>query len=153
MKFKMPCEWKLRTIEEVEARTLVEAERKVTSLMKPKTLKGAKIEPAIGVVDWKELQRMYPFPKPMDPMTGWKVLSTPDPYKGGQWEKSVYGCKVTVTGDPGPIEVGMGFTTYTWSVTKPGIDGDFTSKDSFHRIEEARDAGLKAAERWSKMSG
>ena len=65
--------------------------------------------------------------------------------------KEANGCEVFVTGDTGPIEVGMGMTTYSWSVSKPGRNDTLTSKKDFDRIEEARDAALKASERWSKM--
>jgi len=152
MKFKIPCEWTVRTVEVIEAKNLVDAQDKAFKLTRPKTLEGCKIEDPIGGgLDWKTFNKMYPPKPPADPMEGWTRTTDPGPYQGGQWVKEANGCEVFVTGDTGPIEVGMGMTTYSWSVSKPGRNDTLTSKKDFDRIEEARDAALKASERWSKM--
>jgi hypothetical protein len=151
MKFKIPCEWRLKTIEEVEARDLMAAQDKVAILRRPKSMVGAKIEPVIGVVDFQELERMYPTPEPPNPMIGWECIRGPGSYEGGMWEKKVCGCTVIVSGDTGPIEVGMGWTTYHWRVSKDGEDNDLSSKIAYNQIEMARDAALVAAKKWGEV--
>jgi hypothetical protein len=148
MKFKIPCEWRLRTVEEIEAKNLVYAQDKAMTLTRPQTLEGAEIEPIIGVVDWERFQEMHPLPKPKDPMEGWEQTSEPGPYAGGQWEMVDGDLTVVVFGDTGPIEVGMGHTTYHWRVSKKGEDNDRSSKKAYDRIEQARDAALEAARKW-----
>jgi hypothetical protein len=142
----------VKTVEKIEAKNLVCAQDKAFLLTKPKTLEGCEIEEPIGGgLDWKAFNKMYPQKPMVDPMEGWKRMRDPGPYSGGQWEGIVYGCKITITGDTGPIEVGMGSTTYCWNVSKPGSDADLISNKNFDKIEEARDAGLKAAKLWSKI--
>lgn len=150
MKFRIPCEWRLKTIEEIEAPDLLKAQDKAAMLTRPATLDGAEIETIIGVVDFQRCHEMYPIPKPPDPMEGWKCEVEPGPYEGGLWTKKVSGCKVSVIGDSGPIDVGFTFPTYGWRIEASWLPADMTSKGSYREIEDARDDALKMARKFGR---
>lgn len=133
-------------MEEIEAKDAFDAETKACHLQCPKTLDGCEIIPSIGVVDFKEMKRLYPPPKVKDPMEGWKCLCEPDGYRGGQWRIIKNGCMIDVFGDMGEIEVGPGFPRYGWQIDSPRLVGTVASRTVYNSIEEARDTALKAVE-------
>jgi len=146
MKFKVPMKWDLSTIEEVEADTPHEAESKArieidTPRADPSTWK---VEKRIDGVNWQKMEEMYPTPEPPDPMEGWECLMEPGAYEGGLWNIRVGDYEVRLIGDDGPIEVGMGITTYTWKISSILLPYDLESKESYHDRDKCRDDALEA---------
>lgn len=148
--FEIPCIWKLRTVEKIEADSQEEAEYKAALLSQPETLARCRIEPEIGVVDFMEQERRNPTKKPPDPMEGWKCQQEPGPYEGGIWTRVEHGCQIMVIGDTGPIDVGMGLTTYGWRIARDGEEKGLCSMKPYVHIENARDTALKAAKEWKR---
>lgn len=143
MKFKVPCRWDVRTNEEIEATDAFDAEMKAGQLLAPKTLEGCEIVPCIGVVDYEEMNRLYPPPIAKDPMDGWECIDKPDGYQGGRWRIRKNGCTIDVFGIMGEIEVGPSFTMYGWEIESGLKIGTVISRKKYSSIESARRAALK----------
>ena len=144
--FDIPMKWDLRTIERVEAKDPNSAEHLASMHLNapqsdPRTWR---IEKRIDAVDFEKMNEMYPIPVPPDPMEGWTCLREPGPYEGGLWELEKDGYTIVVIGDDGPIDVGMGMTTYTWKISGKSLPYDLQSKHTFHNKMECRDAVLEA---------
>lgn len=152
-KFRVPMRWDLHTVEEIEAKDPHSAEHWASmNLERPQADPSTwRVEKRIDGVDWMEMEKLYPTPEPPDPMDGWECLSKPDGYNGGCWEKKVDGYVLHVIGDTGPIDVGMGITTYTWNIRGDALPYDITSKNTFHDKVECRDGVLEALENLKKM--
>ena len=144
-KFKVPMKWDLFTMEEVEAKDRNAAEHMAgMDIERPRADPSTwRIEKRIDGIDWMEMDKMYPVPEPPDPMDGWGCLYEPDGYNGGYWTKQVGEYSVSVIGDTGPIEVGMGFTKYGWKISSESLPYMLESKVSFVDIEKCRDNALE----------
>jgi hypothetical protein len=152
MKFRIPCKWTVRTVEEVEARSLHEAETKALALGKPSTLVGAEVdEDELFPVDMARMRKMHPVPEPPDPMKGWK--HTWDDGYNQVYERRYGKDLVTVGARLDGETIGPAFFQYSWTITRGADDFSVTSKKCFGRPEEAAVEAEKALGKMRSVIG
>lgn len=147
--FDIPCKWTFRTVEKIQARTLMEAQNKADALSEPQSLAGARFDKEdLFHVDYDELNRMHPLPKEKDPMEGWKKVR--DDAYNKCYERKFGDVTVSVTAYA-EEEVGWGFD-YGWTIEGEDDDFSISSKGDLGSLEAAAEAALKKMESLGKKS-
>jgi len=152
--FDIPVRFEVEMDCPILAPTQHEAVMKAMSLFElPRgaDLAKARVVGICGTLSDETFER-FTSPPPPDPMEAWTCNRKSGPYEGGYWSmKTEDGYEMAVIGIDSPIDVGMGWTTYTWSIKHDRLTFDVDSKERYDDKVVCRDAVLEMLEKVRKL--